>query len=97
MSDFNYPIKDPADVLDYGVDFTAQLALDKDSINSTPVVTITPPGMTFPSSGVMVGGIAVARGVSSGTAGVHYRFDVTVTTVNGNTYKRGGIIPVYPR
>ena len=97
MSTFYYPIKDPADVCDYGVDFTAQLALDKDSINVTPIVTLIPAGMTFPVSGVMIGGIAVAQGVGGGTSGIGYRFDIEVSTVGGRTYKRGGIIPVFPR
>nr|WP_321986108.1 hypothetical protein [uncultured Lichenicoccus sp.] len=95
MTTFTYPVKDPLDTLDYGMDFTAQMALDADTVNALVGVTATPAGLTM-GTGQLSGGIASCF-VSGGTAGTTYRLDFEVTTTGGRTYKRGGLLPVYPR
>ena len=96
MSTFTFPVKDPLDTLDYAVDFTAQMKQDNDTVAALIGVTATPAGLTIQGAGVLNGAVAICF-VGGGMAGQTYRLDFEVTTTGGRTYKRGGLLPVYPR
>lgn len=84
------PAKDPADDLDYGIDWTYELALVDDTIASsawTVTSGITKGTDTHTTTGTTVW-------VSGGTAGQTYEATNTVTTAGGRTYERSLRIPV---
>ena len=96
MSSYTYPVKDPGDILDYGMDFTAQMTLDADTVTTLVGVVASPAGLTIVGSGTLSGAVASCF-ISGGTPGVEYRLDFIVSTAGGRTYKRGGLLPVFPR
>jgi hypothetical protein len=86
-----WPIKDPQDVLDVGIDFSQALGVDGDALAS--VVWHTPVGLTQVKSGY-AGGVAFVW-LAGGVGGQSYRVAVTVVTQYGRTYERGGLLRVY--
>lgn len=82
-------IKQPADILDYDIDFSGFLA-DGDTLLSTgnpavpsPLnVVVTPPGLTLGSTFVL-GGVMLKQWLSGGTDGVKYKVTVTATSNAG--------------
>lgn len=80
----SWPAKDPDDVLDYSIDFSAILEADVDTIAS--VVWTFPAGLTKDSQGEDAG-VAVVW-ISGGTAGTRYEIGCRLTTVGGRVYDR---------
>lgn len=85
-----WPPKDPDDVLDYSIDFSAILAADADTIGS--VVWTFPAGITKDSQGEDAGVVVVW--ISGGTAGERYEIGCRLTTVGGRVYDRTAEISV---
>lgn len=91
----SWPIKDPADTLDYQFDISpAVLGNDADGI-ATLDVTIAPVG-----AGALVLNSATADGtlavlwLAGGQAGVTYTVTLIVSTTNGRTVVRDILLPV---
>lgn len=83
------PTKDPSEVLDYQVDFTA--ALGSDTITGSPVVTasgVTVAGSPAPSQAAGV----VTFWLTGGTAGTTGIVTVRVVTTGGRTIERSASI-----
>ena len=75
----NWPIKDPDDVLDYSIDWTARLA--GDTISSS--IWIVPAGITKDSDS-NTDSISTIW-LSAGTVGQRYNITNRITTVAGRT------------
>lgn len=78
--------KDPADVIDYSLDWTDELALvsPADTI-STSTWTVTT-GLTL-SSPLVTGAVTIIV-VAGGVAGTEYRLTNTIVTTGGRTVQR---------
>lgn len=82
-------IKQPAEILDYDIDFSEFLA-DGDTLISTgnpavpsPLnVVVTPPGLTLGPTFVL-SGVTLKQWLSGGTDGVKYKVTVTATSNAG--------------
>lgn len=72
-------VKQPADVLDYDVDYTD--FLNGEDTLSTKTVTVSPTGLTVDSS--VIAGDRVKVWLSGGTNGITYKVTVTATTTDG--------------
>jgi hypothetical protein len=70
--------KQPAEVLDFSIDYTAVLAGRSDSIVTKAVVS-SPAGMTIPSS-TITGGNKITVVVAGGTTATTYLVTVTATS-----------------
>ena len=86
-------VKDPADVKDYSVDFSAQLGVGE-TVDSRTVVAAT--GLTVDSSSIVTSN-TVRVWLSGGTAGLNYRVTVTAVTSGGRTLEVDGIVRVRER
>ena len=73
--------KQPAETLDYDIDFSEFFA-DGDTIQSVTSVVVSPAGLTKGSTFVNSGTI-VKQWLSAGTDGVKYKITVTVTSGAG--------------
>lgn len=71
--------KQPADVLDYDIDYSAWLP-DNDSVSSVSF-SVAPNGLLVDAAIVLDGGKRVKLWVEGGENGVTYKVDVTATTV----------------
>jgi hypothetical protein len=89
-----FPPKDPLDVLDYGIDFSAQMTLDNDTLASIVGIVSTPAGLTA-SNLTLIGNIAVGF-IAGGLSGVNYILGFEVVTTGGRTYTRSGTLLVAP-
>lgn len=79
-------IKQPAETLDYDVDYSAWLTNDTLFSLPAPVITSTTeasPTLAVDSSAIMQGAMGVKVVLEGGTAGVKYKVTVTPTTVAG--------------
>lgn len=82
--------KQPADNLDYDIDFSEFLA-DGDTLVSSgdpPVpspldVTVTPSGLTLGPTFVINDGSVIKQWLSGGTAGAKYKITITATSNSG--------------
>lgn len=77
---YTAPLKDPAAVLDHGMDWTDELD-EGETISGQPSVVAVPAGLT-------IGGVNAANGivswrVSGGTAGQDYIVTCRITTSTG--------------
>lgn len=79
-----WPPKDPDDVLDYSIDWSAVLAQDADTI-ATIVWTV--PAPLAKVSQAEAGSVAVVW-ISGGVDGTRYPIGCRLTTVGGRTYDR---------
>ena len=86
--------KDPSDVLDYPVDWTAWLATISDTITGTPVWTVGT-GLTKDSQANTT--TTATAVISGGTAGQKYPVANKITTVGGRTVERTFWIKVLNR
>ena len=86
-----WPFKDPDEVLDFEVDWSARIATD--TISS--VTWTVPVGLTKTSQNLS-GGIAVVW-LSGGTAGQTYEIGCRVQTTGGRTYDETISLPVRSR
>lgn len=77
--------KDPAEVLDYTVDFALQLAEDGGDTISAHVVT-PPAGITKMTDSHTT--TAITAWLSAGTAGTNYPIVYRATTTAGRVYER---------
>ena len=91
----SFPNKDPADSLNYGIDFSEVMAADGDTLASVVNVICTPPGLTI-TDVVAVGSIATFR-LAGGVSNTRYLVDAQIQTAAGNFYNRGGTLLVVPR
>ena len=90
-----WPVKDPADVLDYQFDISpAMTGNDGDAI-ATLDVTITPnnPGDLILNNAQADGNVAVLW-LAEGQPGCAYTVTLMITTVNGRTIQRSVLLPV---
>lgn len=83
MVALKWPDKDPNDVLDYVVDWTARLDPDTDTIQSSS--WIVPTGITRDTDLVMAGNKKTKIWLSGGTAGTTYSFVNRIVTTGGRT------------
>lgn len=82
-------IKQPAETLDYDIDFTEFLA-DGDSLSTQgdpplpdPLdVVVSPSGLTLGPT-IVIGGLKVKQWLSGGTNGVRYKVTMTMTSNAG--------------
>ena len=84
-----WPDKDPADVLDYGVDWSDQLALpDPDDTISSATWTV--PSGLIAGAQFVEGGIAVIwlSGGTAGASGTDYTLICRIVTAGGRTLER---------
>lgn len=87
-------IKQPAESLDYDIDF-AEFLPSGDTLASTGTpavptpldVTVSPSGLTVGSTFVINNGTAIKQWLSGGTNGVRYKVTLTATT-NGGRVKQ---------
>lgn len=77
-------VKQPREVVDFDIDYTATLA-GRSSTLSTKTVEVAPAGLTIVSSTITGNIIKVI--VSSGTAAVSYKVTVLATTSTGLVYE----------
>jgi uncharacterized phiE125 gp8 family phage protein len=84
----DWPAKEPAEVADYSVDFSAKLA-EGEAIASH---SVTATGVTKDSDSI-TGGI-VKVWLSAGTVGTLAKVTVTVTTDGGRTYSELALLPI---
>lgn len=82
------PVKDPADVIDYVVDFS--LLVVGDSVG-TATVTAEPDLIVQSSS---VSGDKVIAWLTGGVAGESYNVTVNVVTAGNRTFERSFTVPV---
>jgi len=85
-----WPDKDPDDVLDYSVDWSAPLALDADAISSSS--WIVPSGLTRLSD--TWNQTATVIWLSGGTAGESYLLTNRIVTTGGRTRDQSVQLPV---
>ena len=83
MATLKWPDKDPNDVLDYVIDWTARLDPDTDTIQSS--LWIVPDGITKNSDQIMSGSKKTKIWLSGGSVSITYSFVNRVTTVGGRT------------
>ncbi len=76
-----WPFKDPDEVLDYTLDWSARLESDGDTISS--VSWLIPSGITSPTQSNT--DTTATAWVSGGTAGEEYEFRCRVVTAGGRT------------
>ena len=90
--------KDPADIAHYAYDFAPILG-DDETIVGTPVVTVAVKGSTDPSDLVVVGnpsviGQTVTALLSGGSLSSTYVVTFAITTSEGQTFDRAGLLKV---
>jgi hypothetical protein len=83
--EFTAPVKDPAAVLDYGMDWSAWLD-DGETITGTPSVVADPVGLTISAINQVEG--VVSWRVSGGTAGADYIVTCGIQTSLGRADER---------
>lgn len=81
-----WPDKDPADVLDYGLDWSDQLALVTPADTISSATWTVPAGLTSGAQ-FLVGGVATIF-LSGGTAGTDYTITCRIVTTGGRTLER---------
>lgn len=81
-----WPDKDPAEVLDYGLDWSDQLALPNPDDTISSATWTVPAGLTAGAQSV-VGGVATIW-LSGGTAGADYTLTCRIVTSGGRTLER---------
>jgi hypothetical protein len=91
-----FPVKDPEDVLPFGIDFSEQMEADNDTLASLAPVTIyvlfAPNGdpTTLVVNTYALSGQQAVAILSGGTPGVTYVIHFVVTTTAGHIYRRSG-------
>lgn len=81
-----WPDKDPSDVLDYAVDWSAVLAQASPADAISSVTWVVPSGLTAGAQSV-VGGNSVIW-LSGGVAGTDYTLTCRIVTTGGRTVER---------
>lgn len=91
----DWPTKDPDEVLDYGLDWSDDMAADADDIASS-VWTISKgdSALIIDSTSFSVAGHITTAWLSGGTVGNTYQLTNTITTSGGRTYERTAEITV---
>jgi hypothetical protein len=90
-----WPVKDPADDLNYGLDFTSQMTIDNDTLSSVTSVSCVPTGLTIAQI-TPVGSIVTFR-VTGGVSGYQYTLTAVIETTGGNTFSRSATLSVSSR
>ena len=91
----SWPAKDPADTLDYEIDFGPALAGNEGDSITAAMATVQPAGELLPGA-VAADGETVVLWFSGGTAGTTYAVTVSVTTASGRAISRAVLLPVQP-
>lgn len=87
-----WPPKDPADVLDYSIDWTEQLALPATPDSIATVAWTVPAGLTKGADS-HAGGVATVW-LSGGVAGTDYAVTCRIVTAGGRTIERSAKLQV---
>lgn len=83
--------KQPAEVLDYDVDFTSWLGTS-DTVNSAVASADT--GITLGATEITSGGKNVKQWVRGGTANTNYKITITATTTAGRVKEAEFVVKV---
>ena len=86
IATLRWPDKDPADVLDYGLEWSEQLALTSPADTISSATWTVPAGLTAGAQSV-VSGVATSF-LSGGTAGTDYTVTCRIVTAGGRTLER---------
>lgn len=96
-----FPVKDPNEDLAFGIDMTAQMTEDEDTISSILSVVASPmfvpQGVTAAAPSLTAQGLSgnvMTVVVSGGTVYVNYRLSFRFQTAKGSIYQRSGILPI---
>ena len=87
-----WPDKDPADVLDYGLNWSDQLALISPADTISSVTWTVPAGLTAGAQ-FLVSGVATIF-LSGGTAGTDYSVTCRIVTAGARTLERSVMLNV---
>lgn len=91
----SWPAKDPADTLDYEIDFGPALAGNEGDSIVAVLVAVQPAGELLPGAVAADGELAVLW-FSGGIAGTTYVVTASVTTASGRAISRAVLLPVQP-
>ena len=91
----SWPAKDPADTLDYEIDFGPALAGNEGDSILGVAVTVQPAGELLPGAVAADGELAVLW-FSGGGAGTTSAVTASVTTASGRAISRAVLLPVQP-
>ena len=90
-----WPAKDPADVLDYEIDFAAAVAGDESDGLRNVIASVTPDAVgDLVVNSVAVDGAVVVLWLAGGQPGTVYSVGVHVTTQSGRSIGRAVSLPV---
>jgi hypothetical protein len=91
--------KDPAEILDYGRDWTPELTADGEASISTSAWSVSSPaGLTIATSPApSINGLITTLWVSGGTNGTKYSLVNTIVTPAGRKYERTIVVPCRER
>lgn len=91
----SWPVKDPADVLDYQFDVSPAILGNEGDGIATLDVTIAPAGTgALKLNGATADGAVAVVWLAGGQVGVTYTLTLTVGTANGRTIVRDILLPV---
>ena len=86
IATLRWPDKDPADVLDYALDWSDQLSLTSPTDTIISATWIVPAGLTAGAQSVL-GGVATIW-LSAGVAGTDYTITCRIVTAGARTLER---------
>ena len=91
----SWPVKDPADILDYQLDITPTLSGNDGDVIASLDVAVSPnvPGGVVVSRAAADGASAIIW-LAGGQAGITYTVTLAITTINGRTIQRSILLPV---
>jgi len=90
-----WPVKDPADVLDYEVDIAAAIIGNQGDAIAGVSITSTPNGAgDLVANSIATDGTTAVIWFSAGVAGTTYVVQVTVSTTSGRVLHRAILLPV---
>jgi hypothetical protein len=90
-----WPVKDPADVLDYQVDISAAMVGNPgDSIASADIAIVPSLPGDLQLNSIAIDGQRVLLWLANGQSGTLYEVTVTMVTINGRVLQRGILLPV---
>lgn len=91
-----WPVKDPADVLDYVLDAAPALDCDGTDLVASVAVSVSPSGADgdLRVGGVAASGAAAVIWLSGGVPGTTYAVSVTLGTLKGRAIARSVLLPV---
>lgn len=92
----SWPVKDPADLLDYTVDVSAVVAGDGGDDIAAVSVAISPSNTgDAAATSVATDGLLIVLWIGSGYSGTLYTVTLTITLASGRILSRSITLPVY--